>query len=104
MKIVVTGANGQLGNEMQVLSKSYPQYEYLFTDVKDLDICDKSAVMDYMQANRPDFIVNCAAYTAVTKAESDLELSRKINADAVGYLAEAAAAVDAKMIHVSTDY
>lgn len=104
MKIVVTGANGQLGNEMQMLAKSYSQHEYLFTDVNDLDICDKFAVMDYMQANKPDFIVNCAAYTAVTKAESDLELSRKINADAVGYLAEAAAAVDAKMIHVSTDY
>ncbi len=104
MKIIVTGANGQLGNEMRVISKRFSQHSYIFTDVAELDICNKEAVMAFFEENKPDFVVNCAAYTAVTKAESDLEISRKINAEAVGILGEATKCVGAKMIHVSTDY
>lgn len=104
MKILVTGSNGQLGNEMRVLSAQYPQYEYIFTDVAELNICDEAAVLAFVEANTVDFIVNCAAYTAVTKAEEDIELSYKLNRDAAGFLGKAAAKVGAKVLHVSTDY
>ncbi len=73
MKILVTGSNGQLGNEMKVLSSQYSQYEYIFTDVAELDICDEAAVLAFVEKNKVDFIVNCAAYTAVTKAEEDVD-------------------------------
>ncbi len=103
-RILITGANGQLGNEMRALSTQYPQYEYIFTDVAELDICNKMAVFNFISAQKPDFIVNCAAYTAVTKAEEETELSYAINRDAVQNLGEAVAKIGAKMIHVSTDY
>lgn len=104
MKILVTGANGQLGNEMRVLSEKYPQHKFIFTDVQELDICNKQAVGIFFEENKIDFVVNCAAYTAVTKAEEDIELSFAINRDAVRNLGEASAKVGAKIIHVSTDY
>lgn len=104
MKILVTGSNGQLGNEVNVLSKANTQHEFVFTDVAELDICDAKAVNDFVEKIRPDFIVNCAAYTAVTKAENDLDLSRRINCDAVSNLGAAAKKFGAKVIHVSTDY
>ena len=68
MRILVTGANGQLGNEMQVLAKENPQHTYYFTDVQELDICNKDAVWAYIAEKRIELIVNCAAYTAVDKA------------------------------------
>ena len=102
--ILITGANGQLGNEMRVLSAEYPGYAYFFTDVAELDICDEQAVMEFVQANDIHVIVNCAAYTAVDKAEENVELCTKLNADAVGYLAKAAEACGAEFIQVSTDY
>ena len=71
MRILVTGANGQLGNEMQVLAKENPQHTYYFTDVQELDICNKDAVWAYIAEKRIELIVNCAAYTAVDKAEDD---------------------------------
>ncbi len=104
MRILVTGSNGQLGNEVNVLSKVNTQHEFVFTDVAELDICDANAVNSFVEKTRPDFIVNCAAYTAVTKAETDLDLSRRINRDAVGNLGAAAKKFGAKVIHVSTDY
>ncbi|WP_290080233.1 sugar nucleotide-binding protein, partial [Bacteroides acidifaciens] len=73
MRILVTGANGQLGNEMQVLAKENPQHTYYFTDVQELDICDKQAVWAYMAEKQIELIVNCAAYTAVDKAEDNQE-------------------------------
>ncbi|MDR3705951.1 MAG: dTDP-4-dehydrorhamnose reductase [Paludibacteraceae bacterium] len=103
-KILVTGSNGQLGNEMRVLSTQYPQFEYLFTDVAELDICNREAVVAFVEANKPDYIVNCAAYTAVTKAETDIALSTAINRDAVGNIGFAAKKTGAKVVHVSTDY
>ena len=102
--ILITGANGQLGNEMQMLSEENSEYTYFFTDVAELDICNKQAVMDFVRTNDINVIVNCAAYTAVDKAEENVELCTKLNADAVGYLAEAAEANQSEFIQVSTDY
>ena len=102
--ILITGANGQLGNEIRVLSTEYLEYAYFFTDVAELDICDEQAVMEFVQANDIHVIVNCAAYTAVDKAEENVELCTKLNADAVGYLAKAAEACGAEFIQISTDY
>lgn len=102
--ILVTGANGQLGNEMRVLSAENKEYNYFFTDVAELDICDDAAVMAFVKENNINVIVNCAAYTAVDKAEDNAELCSRLNCDAVGYLAEAATANDAEFIQISTDY
>ena len=102
--ILITGANGQLGNEMQMLSEENSEYTYFFTDVAELDICNKQAVMDFVRTNDINVIVNCAAYTAVDKAEENVELCTKLNADAVGYLAEAAEANQSEFIQLSTDY
>ena len=102
--ILITGANGQLGNEMRVLSMENPEYTCFFTDVAELDICNRQAVMDFVKVNGVQTIVNCAAYTAVDKAEDNVELCTKLNADAVGYLAQAAEANGAEFIQISTDY
>ena len=102
--ILVTGANGQLGNEMRNLSGNDRANRYIFTDVQELDITDPARVQAFLSENAVDFVVNCAAYTAVDKAESEIELCRKINAFAVENLAKVSAATGAKMIHVSTDY
>ena len=102
--ILITGANGQLGNEMRVLSAENPEYTYFFTDVAELDICNEQAVLDFVKANNIHVIVNCAAYTAVDNAEDNVELCTKLNADAVGYLTKAAEANGAEFIQISTDY
>ena len=102
--ILVTGAYGQLGNEVRVLSANYPQYNFMFTDVDSLDICDKNELIDFVTGNDIRYIINCAAYTAVDKAEDDAELCEKINATAVKNLGLAAAEAGAGIIHVSTDY
>ena len=104
MNILVTGANGQLGNEMQVLARENLQHTYFFTDVQELDICDEQAVYAYVTEHKINIIVNCAAYTAVDKAEDNVELCDKLNNIAPGYLARAAQANGAAMIQVSTDY
>ena len=102
--ILITGANGQLGNEMRSLSAENLEYAYFFTDVAELDICNEQAILDFVKANQINVIVNCAAYTAVDKAEESVELCTKLNADAVGYLAKAAEANGAEFIQISTDY
>ena len=102
--ILITGANGQLGNEMRVLSAENKEYTYFFTDVAELDICDAQAILGFVKANDINVIVNCAAYTAVDQAEDNVELCTKLNADAVGYLAQAAEANGAEFIQISTDY
>ncbi|MBN1462747.1 MAG: dTDP-4-dehydrorhamnose reductase [Paludibacteraceae bacterium] len=103
-KLLITGAYGQLGNEMKVISPNYPQFKFIFTDVDSLDICNKIAVNNFVTSNKIDFIINCAAYTAVDKAEEDQDKCYAINRDAVKNLGEAAKANGAKLIHVSTDY
>lgn len=102
-RILVTGANGQLGSEMRRLGEISPN-EYIFTDVAELDITDKDAVIAFTQQNNINVIVNCAAYTSVDKAEDDEATAELINATAVRNLAEAAKSVDATLFHVSTDY
>lgn len=102
--ILITGANGQLGSEIRVLSQEHNQYNYFFTDVDSLDICNEQAIIDYVTVNRIDLIVNCAAYTAVDNAEDNKELADKLNRVAPGYLARAAQKRGAGIIQVSTDY
>ena len=104
MKILITGCNGQLGNEMQLLEKVNPQHTYFNTDVAELDITDQQAVEAFVSENEIDGIVNCAAYTAVDKAEANEELARLLNATAPGYLAKAVGDRGGWMIQVSTDY
>ena len=101
---MITGANGQLGNEMRLQAAENPAYNCFFTDVAELDICDEKAVMEYVEAHQIDVIVNCAAYTAVDKAEDNQEFCDRLNHWAPGYLARAAASRGGAFIQVSTDY
>ena len=103
MNILVTGANGQLGNEIRRRSEASAN-RYIFTDVAELDITDAEAVMRLAQKERPSVIINCAAYTNVDKAEDDEQTAHLINCTAVANLASAAKAVDAVLVHISTDY
>ena len=103
MNILVTGANGQLGNEMRRLGAVSPN-NYIFTDVAELDITDAAAVMDAVRTASVDIIINCAAYTNVDKAESDEATAELINATAVANLAAAMKEVGGTLFHVSTDY
>lgn len=104
MNILVTGCNGQLGNEIQILEKEHQQHTYFNTDVAELDITDREAIATFVNNNAIDGIINCAAYTAVDKAENDIELCSRLNALAPAYLAEAVNERGGWMIQVSTDY
>jgi dTDP-4-dehydrorhamnose reductase len=104
MKILVTGSKGQLGNEIRLLSGQFSENSYLFTDIEELDICDKDAVDDFLSANPVDLIINCAAYTAVDKAEQDAEAAFRLNDDAVDNLCSAAQKRSIFLLHTSTDY
>lgn len=104
MKIVVTGANGQLGRSIRRLSVEHRELDFIFTDIDSLDIGNRDAVLAFAETHPVDFIVNCAAYTAVDKAEEEEEQCRRINTDAVAYLGEAAQHIGARILHVSTDY
>lgn len=101
--ILVTGANGQLGNEMQIVARG-SEDRYMFTDVAELDITDAEAVEKMIRENRVDVIVNCAAYTNVDKAEEEPAVAERLNALAVRNLAESAKRNDAVLVHISTDY
>lgn len=101
--VLITGANGQLGSELQELIPFYPQFNFHFTDIDTLDLTDEESIQNLIENKNINYIINCAAYTAVDKAEDDIELCYKINKEAVGNLAEAAKG-KAKVIHVSTDY
>lgn len=103
-RIVITGANGQLGNEMRLLAGKQARFEFDFTDIQDLDLCDAEAVSAYFASKGPAYLVNCAAYTNVNKAESEEALAYQVNRDAIGNLARAAAENATKVLHVSTDY
>ena len=112
MNILITGCNGQLGNEMQLLAKENPQHKYFLTDIvipegldaTVLDITNRQAVEEFVETNQIDCIVNCAAFTAVDKAESAEELCNLLNNVAPGYLAQAVGKRGGSMIQVSTDY
>lgn len=103
-KILVTGANGQLGSEIRKIEGQYPGLSFCFTDVVELNITSEADVAAFISDNQPDFLINCAAYTSVDKAETDKETAYLLNARAVEILAEESAKVNCKMIHISTDY
>ncbi len=104
MNILITGCNGQLGNEMQLLEKVHPEHNYFNTDVAELDITDQQAVEAFVNEHDIDGIVNCAAYTAVDKAEDNEELCTRLNAEAPAYLAHAVGQRGGWMVQISTDY
>jgi dTDP-4-dehydrorhamnose reductase len=103
-KILVTGANGQLGQSLQKLSQKEKAFQFLFTDSETLDITNKEEVLNFFWQNEPDVCINAAAYTAVDLAETDTEKAFLVNADGTENLALACAEYNAQFIHVSTDY
>lgn len=103
-KILVTGANGQLGSEFRHLSNIDNKYQWIFTDREELDLTDLENLTYEISQIKPDLLINCAAYTAVDKAESEIELADVLNHQAVGIMANWTFANDCKFIHVSTDY
>ncbi|WP_418263893.1 dTDP-4-dehydrorhamnose reductase [Flavobacterium faecale] len=103
-KILITGANGQLGSELKVMSETYSQFEWVFTDWQELDLCDLENLESHISSINPQIIINCAAHTAVDKAESEMELSDVLNHQAVAIMAKWSFEHHCKLIHVSTDY
>jgi len=104
MNILVTGANGQLGSELRKISGNFPDERFFFTDVAELDITNPVVINDFFEKNGIQNVINCAAYTAVDKAESDEQTATLINATSVAHLAKACSKTDATLIHISTDY
>ncbi|MBO4965097.1 MAG: dTDP-4-dehydrorhamnose reductase [Muribaculaceae bacterium] len=104
MKILVTGADGQLGKSLKKVFDPHPEFDVAYTDVDALDITDRMAVEEFFAADKYDLIINCAAYTAVDKAESDSLTAARINTEAVGNLARVAREKGMRVIHISTDY
>jgi dTDP-4-dehydrorhamnose reductase len=102
--ILITGANGQLGSELRSVSENFYGYDFIFTDIGELDITDTSRTADFIFKTRPDWIVNCAAYNSVDKAETETDKSMLINSTAVKNISEAVRGSDCRFIHVSTDY
>ena len=101
--ILITGTNGQLGSEIRKLSSFFPLFSFFFTDIEQLDLLEKQAVQEFIEHNRIDYVINCAAYTAVDKAEDEVQACMAVNRDAVRNLANAAKG-KARILHVSTDY
>src|SRR5688500_4231623 len=103
-KIIVTGANGQLGMELQQLAPSYPLFEFIFATRQELPLDNPGAIDSFIAKHQPQYFINCAAYTAVDKAESEKELAYKVNAEAPGIIAKACKENNVQLIHISTDY
>lgn len=103
-KILVTGANGQLGSELRDLSGGFPQYQFIFLTKDELDITDRERVDSVFGLHLPDYCINASAYTAVDKAETEEELAFLVNADGAGHIAAAASKYNSRLIHISTDY
>jgi len=101
--ILITGANGQLGSEIKKLSPLFPSFTFFFTDIEQLDLLDKPSLREFIVQNQIHYVINCAAYTAVDKAEDEPQICRMVNRDAVQNLAEAIKG-KARIIHISTDY
>ncbi|WP_269225956.1 dTDP-4-dehydrorhamnose reductase [Flavobacterium eburneipallidum] len=103
-KVLVTGANGQLGSEIKVLASNYPNFDFVFTDIADFPLDKKQEIVANFNQIQPDIVINCAAYTAVDKAEQDVATADAINHLAIDTLATLCTNSGAKLIHVSTDY
>ena len=104
MNILVTGANGQLGEEIRILSEKFPNYNFIFTDIQELDLSNSTIVDSFCKDKKLDYLVNCAAYTAVDVAESDEDLAVLINTKVPEHLGKISKILGFKVIHVSTDY
>ena len=103
-KILVTGANGQLGSEIKVLASQYPHFDFVFTDIDDFPLDKAEEIIANFKGIQPDIVINCAAYTAVDKAEQDQTTADAINHLAIATLASLCQEAGAKLVHVSTDY
>ncbi len=103
-KILVTGANGQLGKEFRVIADRYPGFTFLFLSREDLAIHHFELVRNFFRSYQPDFCINCAAYTAVDKAETEKDLAYLVNAESTGVLAAVCKEFGTKLVHISTDY
>lgn len=104
MKIVVTGSDGQLGSEFKHISKQHPEFTFIFTNRSALDITDSGSVEQFLEINKPDILINCAAYTAVDKAEEETRSAKKINIKGPATLAKYCNEYNAVLIHYSSDY
>ncbi|WP_396168108.1 dTDP-4-dehydrorhamnose reductase [Flavobacterium sp.] len=103
-KVLVTGANGQLGSEIKVLAAHYPQFDFIFTDIEDFPLDQEEVIISNFKQIEPAIVINCAAYTAVDKAETDSITADKINHLAIATLASLSSDSGAKLVHISTDY
>lgn len=103
-KILVTGANGQLGKELRDIAGSYPEFEFVFLSREDMPIHHFELVRNFFNTVNPDYCINCAAYTAVDRAESEKDMAFQVNGEAVGILAAVCKKHRTKFIHISTDY
>lgn len=103
-QILVTGANGQLGNALKALAHRYACFNFIYADIDVLNLTNREAVFSFIEKNKVDYILNCAAYTAVDRAEDDRALCEQINHTALKHLGEAASRFQARVIHISTDY
>jgi dTDP-4-dehydrorhamnose reductase len=104
MNILITGSNGQLGSEIRELSTSYETVNFIFKDLPDLDICNFDEFQNFIIKNNITAVINCAAYTAVDKAEEDEVIAKKVNAEGVSNIVKALQKINGKLIHISTDY
>jgi dTDP-4-dehydrorhamnose reductase len=102
--ILITGAAGQLGNELKVVSKNFYGYDFIFTDIDTLDLSNSEQTRDFISTSRPDWIINCAAYNLVDKAESEPDTAMAVNAFSVKNVVDAISGWETKFIHISTDY
>jgi len=104
MKVLITGSNGQLGSEIRELAANYSKLDLIFRNSHELDICSFEALQDFIIDHKINVVINCAAYTAVDKAEEDAEIAERVNSMGVSNLVNALEKVNGKLIHISTDY
>jgi dTDP-4-dehydrorhamnose reductase len=104
MRVLITGSNGQLGSEIKELATNYKKLDFVFKDLPDLDICDFEVLQAFIIDHKINAVINCAAYTAVDKAEEDAEIAEHVNSIGVSNLVNALQTVNGKLIHISTDY
>jgi dTDP-4-dehydrorhamnose reductase len=102
--ILITGANGQLGNELKIVSKNFYGYDFIFTDIDTLDITNQEQMSEYIRETSPDWIINCAAYNLVDKAESEPDIAMNLNGLGVNNITETLKGSKCRLIHISSDY